>query len=87
LRFGFDHLQFDRIAAITKLDNWVSRHILDKIGFCFQGEARHYGHTVAYYEIVRRHYIPDESFLCRIVQQQIPNILCQNPAQTSPQVF
>src|SRR5438309_1605402 len=22
LRFGFDHLQFDRIAAITKLDNW-----------------------------------------------------------------
>jgi len=87
LRLGFDHLQFDRIVAITKLDNWVSRHILDKIGFCFQGEASYYGHTAACYEIVRCHYMPDEDFFCRIVQHQIPNILSQNPAQTSPQVF
>ena len=86
LMMGFEGLQFDRIAAITKPDNWVSRHILSKIGFCFQGEASFYGHTVAYFDLARRHYMPDSKFFCRIVHQQMPEISAQNLNLTAPQV-
>jgi ribosomal-protein-alanine N-acetyltransferase len=85
LKYGFDLLDFDRIAAITKPDNRVSRHILGKLGLCFQGEAVFYGHTVAYYEIARRHYLPERNFFFRI-GQNLPDLCGQNSLSASPQV-
>jgi ribosomal-protein-alanine N-acetyltransferase len=87
LRFGFENLGFERIVAIAKPENLASRHILEKIGLQFQGESNYYGHTMAFYELARCHYRPDENFFYKVSHQQIPDILAQNMTQAHPQVL
>lgn len=38
LLYGKQHLGFERVGAFTHPENAVSRHLLQKLGFCCQGE-------------------------------------------------
>jgi ribosomal-protein-alanine N-acetyltransferase len=60
LKFGFDHLNFNRIEAWAMLDNRASMHVLKKLGFCQEGVLREYGywhgrfHDVMMFSILKR---------------------------------
>lgn len=60
LKFGFDHLNFNRIEAWAMLDNGASMHVLRKTGFCQEGLLRDYGywhghfHDVMMFSILKR---------------------------------
>ena len=43
LRAGFEELGLDRIVAVAHPDNAVSRRVLEKIGFVYEGLGPHYG--------------------------------------------
>ena len=64
LRFGFEQFGFEKIVAITKPDNLVSRHILAKIGLLYQCDTVFYGHHLSYYEIGKNQLRMDNSYYC-----------------------
>ncbi len=43
LAYGFDELRLALIAAVTDPENRASRHVLDKLGFLYQGLRSAYG--------------------------------------------
>ena len=49
LRYGADTLNFDRVLAITSLDNDVSGRLLVKLGFALEGEIESEGETLKLY--------------------------------------
>ena len=56
LEYGFEKLNFDRIIAVTRPENVVSRRVLEKLGMRFEKETIFFGIFVAQYTISRKEY-------------------------------
>ena len=69
LKFGFYEKNFERVIAMTRLANMVSRHILEqKLRMRYLGEKKFFGIHVAQYTLTRAEYRPDGSrFILRAV--------------------
>ena len=46
VRFGFEQLPLGRILAVVRPENRASQRVLEKLGFAYDHEARHYGADV-----------------------------------------
>ena len=62
LRYGFEYLALNRIAAVVQTENVASQRVLEKLGLKYEKAARYYNTDVKYYAITREAYEPDGSF-------------------------
>lgn len=53
LRYGFEVLGFDSIAAVTLPDNWRSRRVMQRLGMSFERDACYHGYTCVCYRLAR----------------------------------
>jgi ribosomal-protein-alanine N-acetyltransferase len=51
LEYAFQHLEHDRIVAITLEENLASRRVMEKLGFQFEGPAHYYKTDVVLYAL------------------------------------
>lgn len=58
LRYGFEELKLDQIAAVSFPENALARRVLKKIGMVNRGERWYYGTNLAYYTIYRSQFTP-----------------------------
>jgi len=58
LRYGFENLNFERVAAVAMPENSASRHVMEKCGLKYLRDSFHWGVDVAYYEIRREDFKP-----------------------------
>jgi RimJ/RimL family protein N-acetyltransferase len=49
VRYGFEDLGLSRIVAITRPDHVRSQHVIDKLGFRYEGDRVYYQTEVRYY--------------------------------------
>jgi ribosomal-protein-alanine N-acetyltransferase len=61
LRYGFEELKLNRIAAVVHPENIASQRVLEKLGLKYEKDARFYDIDVKYYAIAREDYEPDGS--------------------------
>jgi RimJ/RimL family protein N-acetyltransferase len=53
LRFGFVDRAMNRIVAVAHPENMASRHVIEKMGMCFEKTAHFYENDVVYYSLTR----------------------------------
>ena len=46
VRFGFERVRLGRIVAVVRPENSASQRVLEKIGFAYDHDGRHYGADV-----------------------------------------
>lgn len=56
LRYGFDVQQFHHIIGFSRLENAVSRHVMEKLGMRYEGETNIFDIDVVRYTIAREDY-------------------------------
>lgn len=61
LRYGFECLGLDSIAALTRPDNLRSRGVMERLGMKFAREGDHYGYNCVCYTLSRADWRPDNS--------------------------
>ncbi|HKC63709.1 MAG TPA: GNAT family N-acetyltransferase [Pyrinomonadaceae bacterium] len=61
LSYGFEEKQFERIIAMTKLDNHASERVMRKLGMCYERNATICGMKVVCYSLSRDKYLSDSS--------------------------
>ncbi|MFL6286751.1 MAG: GNAT family N-acetyltransferase [Pyrinomonadaceae bacterium] len=54
LRYGFETLGCDSIAALTRPDNWRSRRVMERLGMSFERDACYHGYTCVCYRLARQ---------------------------------
>jgi RimJ/RimL family protein N-acetyltransferase len=67
LRYGFEHLKLDSIAALTRPENLRSRRVMERLGMRYVRAGKHYGYSCVCYSISRDEWSPDAS-IYRIVR-------------------
>ena len=58
LRYGFENLNFERVAAVALHENSASRHVMEKCGLTYLRDSFHWGVDVVYYEIEQANFKP-----------------------------
>jgi ribosomal-protein-alanine N-acetyltransferase len=53
LRFGFEELGLEQIAAVAIPENTASRRVMEKLGMTYLRRAHYYGAEVVYYALTR----------------------------------
>jgi RimJ/RimL family protein N-acetyltransferase len=66
LRYGFETLGFDSIAALTLHANWRSRRVMQRLGMSFEGDACYHGYTCVCYRLAREDWHPPEGAIYRV---------------------
>ena len=66
LRYGFESLGFDSIAALTRPDNWRSRRVMERLGMRFQRDACYHGYSCVLYTISRDEWRAPEGAIYRV---------------------
>lgn len=66
LRYGFESLGLDSIAAVTRPDNWRSRRVMERLGMRFQSETVYHGYSCVCYRLDRRDWRPPEGAIYRV---------------------
>lgn len=61
LRYGFEELKLDQIVAVAFPENLVSRRVMEKLGMRYVKLTRYFEGEVAYYELRRKEFRPDNS--------------------------
>jgi ribosomal-protein-alanine N-acetyltransferase len=61
LRYGFERLKLDSIAAYTRPDNFRSRRVMERIGMRYVGDDCYHGYSCVCYSISRAEWRPDGS--------------------------
>jgi ribosomal-protein-alanine N-acetyltransferase len=54
LRFGFEVIGLERIAAIALPENGASRRVMEKLGFHYEKDAHYYHTDLVYYALSRQ---------------------------------
>jgi ribosomal-protein-alanine N-acetyltransferase len=58
LRYGFEELKLDRIAAVARVENIASQRVAENIGMEYEGELSRLGFDFSSYVIVREEFEP-----------------------------
>lgn len=66
LRYGFETLGFDSIAALTLPGNWRSRSVMQRLGMSFERDACYHGYSCVCYRLARRDWRPPEGAIYRV---------------------
>lgn len=66
LRYGFESLGFDSIAAVTRPDNWRSRRVMERLGMRFQRATRYHGYSCVCYTLARGEWRAPEGAIYRV---------------------
>jgi len=66
LRYGFETLGFDSIAALTRPDNWRSRRVMERLGMRFERDACYHGYNCVCYRLAREDWRPPEGAIYRV---------------------
>ena len=66
LRYGFDSLGFDSIAAVTFPDNLRSRRVMERLGMSFERSAVYHGYKCVCYKLTREDWRPPEGAIYRV---------------------
>ena len=61
MRYGFEHLGRDSIAALTRHENTRSRRVMERLGMRYQREGNYYGYNCVWYSIKRDEWRADDS--------------------------
>jgi RimJ/RimL family protein N-acetyltransferase len=67
LRYGFERLGLDSIAALTRPENTRSRRVMERLGMRFVRSDNHYGYSCVCYSITRDEWRADSS-MYRVVR-------------------
>ena len=67
MRYGFEHLGLDSMAALTRPENTRSRLVMERLKMRYIHTACHYGYSCACYSIKREEWQPDGS-MYRVVR-------------------
>jgi RimJ/RimL family protein N-acetyltransferase len=66
LRYGFESLGFDSIAALTRPDNWRSRRVMERLGMRFESATSYHGYSCVCYRLAREDWRPPEGAIYRV---------------------
>jgi ribosomal-protein-alanine N-acetyltransferase len=66
LRYGFESLGFDSIAAVTRPDNWPSRRVMERLGMKFERAAFYHGYSCVCYRLAREDCSPPDGAIYRV---------------------
>src|SRR4051812_13468836 len=66
LRYGFETLGFDSIAALTRPNNWRSRRVMERLGMRFERDACYHGYTCVCYRLARQDWQPLDGAIYRV---------------------
>ena len=61
LRYGFERLGLDSIAALTRHENARSRRLLERLNMRYVRSGHYYGYSCVCYSITRDEWRPDDS--------------------------
>jgi len=61
LRYGFESLGLDKIAALTRPDNTKSRRVMERLKMSFVEEGSYFGYSCVRYSLAREDWRPDAS--------------------------
>ncbi|MBC7930763.1 MAG: GNAT family N-acetyltransferase [Rubrivivax sp.] len=61
LRYGFERLGLDSIAALTRHENARSRRVMERLGMTYLRAGHYYGYSCVCYSIPRDEWRPDDS--------------------------
>ncbi len=62
LRYCFENLNFEKVAAVAMPENFASRHVMEKLNFTYLREAFHWGVDVVYYELKQADFKHENQF-------------------------
>lgn len=66
LRYGFEMLGFNSIAALTRPDNWRSRRVMERLGMRFERDTSYFGYNCVCYRLAREDWSPPEGAIYRV---------------------
>ena len=66
LRYGFEALGFDSIAAVTRPDNWRSRHVMERLSMRFETQTFYHGYSCVCYRLDRADWRPPGGAIYRV---------------------
>jgi ribosomal-protein-alanine N-acetyltransferase len=66
LRYGFESLGFDSIAAVTLPENWRSRRVMQRLGMGFERETVYHGYGCVCYRLAREDWRAPEGAIYRV---------------------
>ena len=66
LRYGFETLGFDSIAALTRPHNWRSRRVMERLGMRFERDACYHGYSCVCYRLAREDWSPPAGAIYRV---------------------
>ena len=66
LRYGFESLGLDSIAAVTLPDNWRSRRVMERLGMKFERASIYHGYRCVCYRLAREDWRPPEGAIYRV---------------------
>jgi RimJ/RimL family protein N-acetyltransferase len=61
IRYGFERLKLDSIAALTRHENSRSRRVMQRLGMRYARAGQYYGYSCVCYSISRDEWRPDAS--------------------------
>jgi ribosomal-protein-alanine N-acetyltransferase len=61
LRFGFAETPLEQVIGLVVPEHIASRRVLEHVGFTYQGDARYFGHMLAYHTLQRSDFRPAAS--------------------------
>ena len=67
LRYGFEEVGLDAIAAVAYPENQASRHVMEKLGLTYRKNGTFYGGEAVYYRIERIDFKPSARLGYRIL--------------------
>jgi RimJ/RimL family protein N-acetyltransferase len=59
LRYGFENLGLDKIAALTRPDNAKSRRVMERLNMKYLRDSNYHGYSCVWYSISRDDWRPD----------------------------
>ncbi len=62
LRYGFEEVRLETIAAVTRAENLSSQRVMKKVGMKYEGELVYLGFDYVSYVIERKDFQPGDSF-------------------------
>jgi RimJ/RimL family protein N-acetyltransferase len=66
LRYGFETLGFDSIAALTRPNNWRSRRVMERLGMRFERDTSYHGYSCVCYRLARQDWQPPGDAIYRV---------------------
>ena len=66
LRYGFESLGFNSIAAVTRPDNWRSRRVMERLCMRFQCQTSYHGYSCVCYRLAREEWLPPHGAIYRV---------------------